>query len=226
MNPFEPVITRARHGGLFLSVPPAISAYWASPSFAARTLYSERVEQVDQLAIVYFMLDRLALNPATGAAALEALSRGEVNLDFFQTSSPAGLFFLEVGSPELADLVAAVQRNLAGPRTDAVRRWQRWQTPRKVHQRYAFYDKTRATFRESFEWPRGDGWGHMSESDRARQSALYQAVEEHSRAVKSRRLDRLNSLLAQATLHNVSYYQFLEEIALHVLAPEDGAPVH
>lgn len=214
MNPFYVVGIAAKENRLPASVD---AAYYASDAFYKRIRFEGKSGTEDQRQVLLHALRRIALDTKDSALMRSALAVGVVNLYFFGVSNPVPWLELPVGSPELAELTAAVEANLTGPLAKAVNRVRRrrdcWN--RRSRQEDVVIDK----FRNSLPWPDSAAYKANREAALAAAEPLYEILKSKRVQLRTRHQARV-AALSRATMPGLSNWNdVVMDIALGALKP-------
>jgi|JI9StandDraft_2_1071091.scaffolds.fasta_scaffold256414_1 hypothetical protein len=209
MNPLQDIHVRARDGRLAIETH---AEYFASPAFAERIQFGGDRGVADQVAMVLYMLQNIALDPHDLERGVSALGRGVVHLRFFGWSNPVTMLELE-DADDLERIRSAVAENATGPLFEAAKRALKWRARQGKGERGR--DAVLSRMRQAMAWPTG-----RDEASRAETERLVKALHAKADAMRDRRRERLAVLSRAAGPQRAGWTDFLNAMAVAVLAPE------
>lgn len=209
MNPLQDIHVRAREGRLPFNTH---GEYFASTAFVDRIQFRGERGVADQVAMVLYMLQNVALDPNDLARGLSALDRGVVHLHFFGWSSPVTMLVLD-NAAYLERIRSAVAENAAGPLFRAAKRVLKWRGRQGKGERGR--DAVMDGIRQAMAWPMG-----RDEASRAETQRLVCILHAKADALRDRRRVRLEALRRAAGPKQICWTDFLNAMAVAVLAPE------
>ncbi len=180
------------------------------PLFAAASSH-EAPRAFNPLRVMIFMLSKVALEPTITYQQKQDLEQGLVRLQFFGVSNPVPCFVASRSDPDFGLMLAAIDRNLAGPLMAAAKRVLKWTSPARRIKGLAREAAIMKCYRESMSFPVADAWRGFSEENKR----LLGLMEQKRRAIRSKRQERL-AILQTAASGAQSYYQLLDELQADV----------
>lgn len=218
MNDFNIVSIRALEGRLPADAD-ADAAYYASDAFRQRSDLVRQEDTTDKLAVLHYLLERIALDPRELQRMRKSLCTGLVNLHFFGWVNPVNLFYLSPNTPEHAQLTQAIERNVASNKFRAAKHALRWRSLEKSFARQRHEDARDKAFLAKHPWATAEERKQDPAAAKARDAERLKLADVELRRIREMRNTRLARISAMAAPGLHSYHDLLQDIALNVLTP-------
>lgn len=168
-----------------------------------------------ELAVLQYMLARFPVHPEEVDRMGSSLDKGIVRLDFCELSNPVPVIFLVPGDPVIAQVKQALAANLRSPRFRAAQAIQKWKSRPKAWARMRGETAMLAKFRDSLPYPTPEDFRKNRDEALVAQRKCSDQVNDHERAVRHRRGERLQKLRGMAGIEG-SWLQLLEDLAAYL----------
>ena len=195
-------------------------------AYLSSTVFADRIDphepeaaqqlKADGVAIVLYLLERLALCPRELARCELLLEGGHVCLQFFGVCNPAPYFTVQPGSAEHTRLLAAVEVNKNSHMFEAARRVLRQRTQKKAHARAKREDVLVGQLRETLSWSTRADYAANDAQAHSHDAHNAQLLDARRRQVRDQRQCRLALLAKAASPGLTSWTALLEDIAVNV----------